>query len=196
VDNVSARFRKHPELEPTGKLSLLGPACCSAERMNSYLRRRNPQAPEIAELYLRLGKRYGVRGDVAFCQMVYETRGLTSEMTGPYWAPMLLSQWLEEEAIAVHMQLLYALAKELLLSEEASTAKRQMALIEREGWRGTVLCWEDLTGKWSSPGNIRYGQDIVAMWRCMLAWRGMELALRGMKIKLDLSKKEEERPRD
>ncbi len=171
MEKVGTVFRKHPELEPTGKLSLLGEARCSAERMNAYAKRRNPKAPEIAELYLRQGKRYGVRGDVAFCQMVYETRGWTVEISGPSWAPITLNQWSEESWIEIQMQILYTFATELSLPQELHTAQRQIALLERAGWRGTAPCWEDLNGKWSVAGR-RYGQDIAAMWRSMMEWNG------------------------
>lgn len=174
MEKVGSVFRRHPELEPTGKLSLLGEASCSAELMNAYVKRRNPNAPEVAELYLRLGSRYGVRGDVAFCQMVYETRCWTSEISGPAWSPLTLAQWSEEASIEGQMQILYSFATDLSLPQEANIAKRHIAVLERSGWRGRVHCWEDLTGKWSGPGNRRYGQDIVAMWRSMMEWKGRD----------------------
>jgi hypothetical protein len=168
---VGSVFRRHPDLQPTGKLSLLGAPRCSAERMNAYIRRRNPKAPDVAELYLRQGQRYGVRGDVAYCQMVYETRGWTAEISGPSWAPLTLVQWAEESTIEVQMQILYSFATNLSLPQDVNQAKSQIALLERAGWKGTVLCWEDLNGKWSIPGK-RYGQDIVAIWRNMMEWKG------------------------
>ncbi|MCD9022664.1 hypothetical protein [Cohnella silvisoli] len=171
MDRIGSVFRKHPELEPTGKLSILGAACCSAERMNAYVKRRNPKAPEIAELYLRQGERYGVRGDVAYCQMVYETRGWTAEISGPSWAPITLNQWSEEGSVEQQMQILHTFAANGAMPQDAKIAQRSIALIERAGWRGRVVCWEDLNGKWSVAGN-RYGQDIVAMWRNMIEWRG------------------------
>jgi hypothetical protein len=168
---VGSVFRRHPDLEPTGKLSLLGASRCSAERMDAYIRRRNPKAPDVAELYLRQGQRYGVRGDLAYCQMVYETRGWTAEISGPSWAPLTLVQWAEESSIEVQMQILYTFATNLSLPQDVNQAKSQIALLERAGWKGKVHCWEDLNGKSSIPGN-RYGQDIVAIWRNMMEWKG------------------------
>jgi hypothetical protein len=171
MERVSFVFRKHHELEPTGKLSLLGAACCSAERMTAYAKRRNPRIPEMAEMYLRQGRRYGVRGDVAYCQMIYETRGWTAAISGPAWAPFTLDQWSEEDSVEFQMQLLYRFATELPIPQEATTIKRQIAVLERAGWIGSAPCWEDLNSKWSVAGN-RYGQDIVAMWRSMMEWKG------------------------
>jgi hypothetical protein len=171
MERVSFVFRKHHELEPTGKLSLLGAACCSAERMTAYAKRRNPRIPEMAEMYLRQGRRYGVRGDVAYCQMIYETRGWTAAISGPAWAPLTLDQWSEEESVEFQMQLLYRFATELPIPQEATTIKKPIAVLERAGWIGSAPCWEDLNSKWSIAGN-RYGQDIVAMWRSMMEWKG------------------------
>ncbi|WP_239618927.1 glucosaminidase domain-containing protein [Cohnella mopanensis] len=178
METVGSAFRRHPELEPTGKLSLLGKACCSAERMDAYLRRRNPRAPGIAGMYLSAGERYGVRGDVAFCQMMYETRGWTIEISGPTWWPRSLAQWSGEDSIEAHMQILYSLATELPLSQTSAAAQLPLERLDRSGWLGKVLCWEDLNSKWSAAGHYRYGQDIVAIWRNMLERRGREAAMR------------------
>ncbi|BBI30786.1 hypothetical protein [Cohnella abietis] len=172
MESVSFVFRKHPEREPSGKLSILGASCCSAERMNAYVKRRNPNAPEVAELYLRQGNRYGVRGDVAYCQLVHESRCWTSELSLLSWAPLTLSELNEESYIEAQMQMLYTFATDLALPDGGEgKLRRQMAHLERAGWRGTVPCWEDLNGKWPASGN-RYGQDIVAMWRSMVDWKG------------------------
>jgi hypothetical protein len=175
MDAVGLFFRRHPELEPTGKLSILGTALCPAERMNAYVKRRNSKAPEIAELYLQAGRRYGVRGDVAFCQMVYETRCWSNEFSGPSWGPFSLDQRGEESSIAVHMQLLHTMATDMPLSSEMDTLDRRVDVLIRSGWRGSAHCWEDLNGKWAI-GNKYYGQDIVAMWRNMMEWSGNEEA--------------------
>lgn len=121
---------------------------------------------------MRLGKRYGIRGDVAYCQMVYDTRCWALDIMGPSWCQILLIEGAEETAIDVHMQLLYTFASKEILRQEADMAKRPIAWIERSGWRGRGGCWEDLNGKWSHSGNLSYGQDIVAIWRNMQEWRG------------------------
>lgn len=169
MDAVGLFFRKHPELEPTGKLSILGTAVCSAARLNAYVKRRNPRAPEIAELYLQSGRRYGVRGDVAYCQMVYETRCWSNEFSGPDWGPFSLAERAEEASVAVHMQLLYMMAADMPVPSELDTADRRAGILERSGLRGSVRCWEDLNGKWAIGGK-RYGQDIVSMWRAVTEW--------------------------
>lgn len=169
---VNYAFRRHPDLEPTGKLTILGQARCSAERMNAYLGRRNSKAPELAEMYLRHGRRYGVRGDVVFCQMVYETRAWTKAQSGPSWAPFMLEQWADEPSVDRLMHILYVFASEEPLPDEGFSAEfKDEELLKRTGWLGAVQCWEDLNGKWTERGD-RYGQDIVAIWRNMKEWRG------------------------
>ncbi|QTH43096.1 glucosaminidase domain-containing protein [Cohnella sp. LGH] len=173
METLDAVFRKHSELEPTGKLSMLGESVCSADRLLAYARRRNPQSPDVSESYVRLGKLYGIRGDVAYCQAAYDTRWWTSELAGPEWAPQVRAQWADEEAIEIRMQMLYALATFRPFPSEAKVADdRQIAHIERSGWRGKAACWEDLSGKWSHSGNVGYGRYVVAMWRGVLEWDG------------------------
>ncbi|MFC5529945.1 hypothetical protein [Cohnella yongneupensis] len=172
MEAVSHGFRRHPDLEPTGKLTIIGQARCSAERMNAYLRRRNPKAPELAELYLRQGRRYGVRGDVAYCQMIYETRAWTKAQSGPSWEPLTLAQWAEEQTVDRLMRILYAFACDEPLPADAEPIEQSHdERMRRAGWRGMVSCWEDLNGKWTERGD-RYGQDVVAIWRNMKEWRG------------------------
>ncbi|WP_373231051.1 hypothetical protein [Cohnella sp.] len=171
MKSINSVFRKHPELEATGKLSILGESRCTAEVMDAYMRRRNPKIPKVAELYLRLGQRYEIRGDVAYCQMVYETRSWTAQVTGPYWAPMTLEQWATESSVEVLMQILYAFATELPVPQALDQTRKQTVILDQAGWRGKASCWQDLNGKWTRSGH-HYGQDIVAIWRSMLEWKG------------------------
>ncbi|MBO9599887.1 MAG: hypothetical protein J7559_18955 [Cohnella sp.] len=192
---VSQAFRRHPDLEPTGKLTILGQARCSAERMNAYLRRRNAKAPLLGELYLRNGQRHGLRGDVVFCQMVYETRAWTRAQSGPTWAPFMLEQWADEPSVDRLMRILRAFASEEPLPEGGLPASSQdEKLLRLAGWRGTVQCWEELNGKWLERGD-RYGQDIVAIWRSMKEWRGEGEVFKVTEEELERERDEEIRQR-
>lgn len=160
---IGQGFREHPELRPTGKVSIFGSALCSAERMSAYAARRNPNAPDVAELYLDKGARYGIRGDVAFSQAMLDTRAWTEEPAGPPWKPFAYAIWGGiggdrwppselERRTELHLQKLHDIC-----------ARREE----------TDLCWEDLSGIWAVPGE-RYGKDITAIWRNMMAWRESE----------------------
>ena len=63
--------------EPTGALDMealiMGQAQVDAQRLRALLYRNNPNAPDLIDLYLEIGAKYGVRGDLAFCQAAKET---------------------------------------------------------------------------------------------------------------------------
>ncbi|RIE01267.1 hypothetical protein [Cohnella faecalis] len=168
-------FRRHPDVGPSGKVTIMGPSRCNAERMAAYASRRNSSVPDLAHAYLRFGAEYGVRGDVAYCQALYDTRAWTTEPAGSPWKPLALSSGRsvsDEASVEQHIQLLHAFAanKSAGYEESAEVAERRSRM-ERAGWLGTVRHWEDLNGKWQLPGS-KYGQDIVAIWRGMMEWSG------------------------
>lgn len=66
-------------------LTIMGESYLSANQLNKWLRQQQGRLgltggglaglpPDLAELYLRIGEEYGVRGDLAFCQAAKETR--------------------------------------------------------------------------------------------------------------------------
>lgn len=63
--------------EPAGALDMealiMGQAQVDAQRLRALLYRNNPNAPDLIDLYLEIGAKYGVRGDLAFCQAAKET---------------------------------------------------------------------------------------------------------------------------
>jgi hypothetical protein len=189
MEGARQLFRQHPDVSPSGKISILGSARCNEERLRAYVNRRNPAAPEVEGLYLRTGEKYGIRGDVAFCQAVYDTRAWTKEAASaaaPWYslsaiaadrrdgptgtAAPSVSQRAEPQ-VELHIQLLYAFATSRPLPLDTPVPASRIEQLERAGWRGNIVYWEDLNGKWLVPGN-KYGQDVVAIWKTMLDWRG------------------------
>lgn len=72
----------------TADFTIRGPAIASAEQLKAWIAAETPRIkakveqefhrtfipiPDLADLYLRIGKEYGIRGDVAFCQAAKET---------------------------------------------------------------------------------------------------------------------------
>ncbi|MEN6326592.1 MAG: stalk domain-containing protein [Syntrophomonas sp.] len=53
--------------------TILGNSVASSEQLRALLKQNNPQAPDLVDLYLEIGKVYGLRGDIAFCQAAKET---------------------------------------------------------------------------------------------------------------------------
>jgi hypothetical protein len=153
-------FREHPEREPSGKVTIFGDALCSAERMDGYAARRNSRAPRAAAHYLEEGARRGVRGDVAFCQAMLDTKTWTEEPPGPPWRPYAQAVWGGKG---------WAWSESELRRRVERHLDRLAALASRT--QDGKLCWEDLNGVWAVPGD-RYGQDVLAIWRCMREWNG------------------------
>ncbi len=72
----------------TSELSIKGPAIATAEQLRSWVKAEEPRLrqkveremgrefqpiPDLADLYLRIGEEYGIRGDLAFAQAAKET---------------------------------------------------------------------------------------------------------------------------
>lgn len=55
--------------------TIMGESRFSADALKALLKQKNPAAPpELADLYLEIGRQYGIRGDIAFSQAAKETR--------------------------------------------------------------------------------------------------------------------------
>ncbi|TJY38935.1 hypothetical protein E5161_19075 [Cohnella pontilimi] len=181
--NIRLPFRNRPEMGPAGRMTILGTSLCGADTMRKYALRRNPDAPDVAGLYVNISAAYGVRGDVAYCQAMLDTRTWTAPSGIPPWRPFAHTVWGEgriawsadrlEKMVKLHIQYLQAFASmEAPVRAEPLPELRMKRLIEAE-LRGSAVCWEDLNGKWVVPGS-RYGQDILAIWRNMREWQEEE----------------------
>jgi hypothetical protein len=53
--------------------SLIGISNVTAGQIDSYVRSRNPSAPLLGEYYVRFGRKFNIRADIAAAQMVHET---------------------------------------------------------------------------------------------------------------------------
>ncbi len=54
-------------------VTIKGEPIATAGQLKAILKVKNPAAPDVVDLYLSIGKIYGIRGDVAFCQAALET---------------------------------------------------------------------------------------------------------------------------
>ena len=54
-------------------IPILGESVATSEQLRTILKKNNPNAPDLVDLYLKIGKEYGIRGDLAFCQAAKET---------------------------------------------------------------------------------------------------------------------------
>jgi N-acetylmuramoyl-L-alanine amidase len=165
--------------ETANKTAIMGTAIADASQMGAYLRTINPQAPDYSQLYLDIGQKYGVRGDLAFAQAIKETgywrfggsvksdqnnfAGLGAVNRNTSGAAFSSP----EEGIEAQIQHLYGYATKDPLPEGTTIVDPRWNVLVQSGLRGTAPYWEDLNGKWAVPGNS-YGQDIVDIWQKIL----------------------------
>ncbi|MHC0036313.1 glucosaminidase domain-containing protein [Pseudoneobacillus sp. C159] len=170
------------------KNPIMGTNQVSSQQMIQFVKRVNPEFnAAIAEQFLTISQRYGVRGDVAFCQSILETNwfrfggDVRSEQNnyagigasgggrqGAFFSTIA-------EGITAHIQHLYAYATKAPLPSGEKVVDPRFHLVVR----GSAPNWEDLAGKWAYPGyntskyqsleeafqvNDTYGQRIITMY--------------------------------
>lgn len=158
-------------------MMILGEPTVDAETMWRFVNKVNPDFPiEIAQAYIEVGRRYGIRGDVALCQAVIETGwfrfadgtavrpeqhnycGLGVEkrgMTGCSFNSI-------EEGVTAQLQHLYAYAADTPLPDGEKIVDPRFKLVKR----GCAQSWHDLSGRWAM--NDRYGTQILSLYQRLL----------------------------
>ncbi len=63
-----------PFLDANRPQAIQGVSIANAKELQALAWAHNPNAPDLAQLYLDFGELYGIRGDVAFCQAAKETK--------------------------------------------------------------------------------------------------------------------------
>ncbi len=130
--------------------------------------RMNPRFKNIASEYIRIGEIYGIKGDVAFCQMAHETgwlkfggqvkeeqnnfAGIGATNGGASGASFSTI----EEGVKAHIQHLYAYCCKDALPSGEKLVDPRFHLVTR----GIAPNWVDLNGRWAVPGKT-YGQSIL-----------------------------------
>lgn len=64
-----------PDNDQWQSISIMGESMVSSAELKRLALKNNPNAPDLADLYIKIGKEYGIRGDIAFCQAAKETVG-------------------------------------------------------------------------------------------------------------------------
>lgn len=175
---VEAERNPQPKPHDVPKTPIFGKSTATVEQMREYLKQKNPDAPDYAQLYLDIGAKYGIRGDLAFCQSIKETgawkfggqvkpdqnnfAGLGATNGGASGA----SFQTPAEGIEAQIQHLWGYATTDDLPSGTVVVDPRFDLLAQVGKRGSAPNWEDLNGKWAVPGN-GYGESIVSMWKEM-----------------------------
>jgi outer membrane biosynthesis protein TonB len=172
-----------PVVEPTPapvveKHPIMGTSVAVAEQMTAFVQSVNPSFDAaIAPAYLKVGEKYGIRGDVAFAQSVIETgyfkfdggtavtpdqhnycgMGVTSKgMKGNSFATI-------EDGVTAQMQHLLAYASKNPIPTGDAVLDPRFSLVTR----GIAPNWEDLNNRWAMNSN--YGQSILAVYAKVMA---------------------------
>jgi N-acetylmuramoyl-L-alanine amidase/flagellum-specific peptidoglycan hydrolase FlgJ len=159
-----------------GHTDIVGKSVVSATNMAQFVKSKNPNAKnidEIARAFEVVGKRYGIRGDIAFCQAIIETGwfkfdggtavtpdqynycglGVTSKgMKGASFSSI-------EDGVSGQIQHLFAYATKSEIPSGERLVDPRFNLVTR----GVAPHWEDLSNKWAM--NANYGSHILDLYK-------------------------------
>ncbi len=159
----------------SGHHSIIGKSFVKASKMAEFVKVKNPYAKdidEIAKAFISVGDKYGVRGDIAFCQSIIETGwfkfdgGTAVTYDQHNYCGLGVTQIglkgnafeTIEDGVTAQIQHLFAYAsKEDIPDGEALLDPRFKYVT-----RGIAPHWEDLNMRWAMNDN--YGQHILSIY--------------------------------
>ena len=135
--------------------------------------------PRIARAFHEVGRRYGIRGDIAFCQAIVETgwfmfTGGTAVRPSQhnYCGLGVLKKGMRghsfksvEEGVTAQIQHLYAYASKNRLPKGEKLIDPRFDLVAR----GCATTWHDLSNRWAA--NPDYGASIMDLYRKLLQFK-------------------------
>lgn len=155
---------------------IIGRPVLTASQLYEYVKAFNPNFEdlyEIAENYISVGKKYGVRGDIAFCQAVLETgwfkfgngTAVTPDQHN-YCGMGVVRKGLPgnsfatiKDGVTAHIQHLYAYASTENLPKGEQIIDPRFKYVSR----GSATTWKNLgEGKWC--GDKKYGEKILSIY--------------------------------
>lgn len=161
------------DMEGVSDYAICGESCVDPETMAAFVLKHNSEFdPAIAEAYIVVGERYGLRGDIAFCQAILETGWFRFEggtavrpshhnycglgvvklgVTGAKFDTI-------EEGVTAHLQHLYAYASTDALPAGERLIDPRFGHIKR----GIAKEWSDLNNRWAM--NSQYGSKILKIY--------------------------------
>lgn len=161
------------ELRPFAAMSISGESRYEAETLTAFVRRHNPDFdPEIALRFVEIGRRYGIRGDVALCQAIVETgwfrytggTAVTADSHN-YCGLGVTTKGKKGEGFATvadgvtaHIQHLYAYCS----TKDLPNGEQQLDPRFRMVKRGCARRWHELNNRWAM--NSRYSSAILSVY--------------------------------
>ncbi len=166
-----------PLLTLTAQTPIHGKPELTAEEIASYIRERTPDFdPAIAEAYINLSNRYGIRGDIALCQAIVETGWFRYEGSAVkphhhnYCGLGVVTNGVEgegfatvEDGVRAHLQHLFAYSSVRSIPSREQLVDPRFKLVTR----GCATTWEDLSGRWAM--NDAYGELIMRIYQQIAA---------------------------
>lgn len=158
-----------PLLTLNAQTSIHGKPELTADDIAAYICYRNPDFdPAIAEAYINLGNRYGIRGDIALCQAIVETGWFRYEGSAVqphhhnYCGLGVVTNGVEgegfatiEDGVRAHLQHLFAYSCVRGIPSREQLVDPRFNLVTR----GCATTWEALSGRWAM--NDAYGDLIM-----------------------------------
>ncbi|MBD5374772.1 MAG: glucosaminidase domain-containing protein [Bacteroides sp.] len=151
-----------------------------AEQMYRFVAARNPEFPrEIAEAFYEIGRRYGVRGDIALCQSILETGwfrftgGTAVTFSQNNFCGLGVTQLglkghsfpTVEEGVTAQIQHLYAYATSFPLPKGEKLVDPRFSRV----MRGIAPTWSGLNRRWAA--NDHYADRIMGLFADMVKFQ-------------------------
>lgn len=149
---------------------IIGNSVIDYEVLAEFVKKHNADFdPEIARHYIEVGRKYGLRGDIAFCQAILETgwfRFADGTAVRPsqhnYCGLGVLRRGQRGEkfptikkGVTAHIQHLYAYVTKADLPKGETLLDPRFGLIKR----GCASTWHELSNRWAM--NPVYGKKIL-----------------------------------
>lgn len=164
----------------TNAVAIFGESQVGPEIMARFVASRNKDFdPRIARAFHEVGRRYGIRGDIALCQAIIET-GWFMFNSGTAVTPSqhnycglgVLKKGMRghsfdsiEEGVTAQIQHLYAYASKEALPEGERVVDPRFSLVNR----GCATTWHDLSNRWAM--NPAYGASIMDLYQKLLQFK-------------------------
>lgn len=160
------------------KNPILGKSQVVSSKMVEFVKQKNPNAEnidEIAKCFIEVGNKYGIRGDIAFCQSIIETGWFTfkdSAVTPDqynYCGLGVISKGVKgnsfktvEEGVTAQIQHLYGYTVTTPLDNSIVIDPRYKYLVSGNKL-GIAQNWEALNMKWSMSSD--YSSKILSIYK-------------------------------
>lgn len=175
---------------------ILGTQQATVDRMYEFVKSKNSSFDrEIAEQFIAVGEKYGIRGDIALCQSIIETgwfkfddgTAVTADQHN-YCGLGVTKLGVKGESfstikdgVTAQIQHLYAYACTKAIPSGETLLDNRFKYVTR----GSAPNWEDLGGKWSSVST--YGTQIIEKYNEMMAFSMPEASLKASLMSLSFT---------